>query len=139
VAAAACLAALDQGSVTLLHAWRPVGELSVMSHATDEEFTAFLEADRRAAASRLERMKQLSERPSAVRVELRHGTPELVIPEFIVAEGADTLVIGSVGRTWVSGLLRGNTVERILAALPCSVLVVKPRRFAPPVLVDVPA
>ena len=137
VAAAVSMAAHEQGSVTLLHAWRPVGELSVMSHATDEEFTAFLEADRRAAASRLERMKQQSGVPSAARVELRHGTPEVVIPEFIVAEGADTLVIGSVGRTGVSGLLRGNTVERILAALPCSVLVVKPRRFALPVMVDV--
>lgn len=140
VATAASLAALEQGSLTLLHAWRPVGELSVMSYASDTEYASFLHADRRAAALRVERVKQASgPLPAATNVELRHGAPETVIPDFVVADGVDTLVIGSEGRTGVSGLLRGNTVERILASLACSVLVVKPRRFVAPVAVDVPA
>ena len=56
---------------------------------------------------------------------------------FVVAEGIDLVVMGSVGRSGLSGMLIGNTAERILRKLPCSVLVVKPDGFVSPVRLDV--
>lgn len=64
--------------------------------------------------------------------ELHRGEPEDVIPEFVVAEGIDLVVMGSVARRGIPGFLIGNTAERVLDRLPCSVLVVKPGKPAAP-------
>jgi nucleotide-binding universal stress UspA family protein len=41
-----------------------------------------------------------------------------------------------VARRGIPGLLIGNTAERILRKLPCSVLAVKPDGFVSPVSLD---
>lgn len=66
----------------------------------------------------------------------RQGEPEAVIPEFVVAEGVDLVVMGTVARGGIAGLLIGNTAERMLRKLPCSVLAVKPEGFVCPVSLD---
>jgi universal stress protein E len=47
--------------------------------------------------------------------------------------GADVIVMGSVGRSGISGLLIGNTAEKVLHAADASVLIVKPDGFESPV------
>ena len=69
---------------------------------------------------------------------MRRGEPEDVIPEFVVAEGIDLVVMGTVARNGIAGMLLGNTAERGLRKLPCSVLTVKPEAFVSPVRLDVP-
>ena len=59
--------------------------------------------------------------------------------EFVVAHGIDLVVMGTVGRSGISGMLIGNTAERVLRKLPCSVLAVKPEGFVSPVRLDGPA
>ncbi len=54
------------------------------------------------------------------------GRPEKAIPEFVNGRGNDLLVMGSVGRSGLDGLLMGNTTERVLECVDCSVLVVPP-------------
>jgi nucleotide-binding universal stress UspA family protein len=49
---------------------------------------------------------------------------------------ADIVVMGTVARTGISGLIIGNTAETILNQLTCSVLAVKPSGFKTPVTVD---
>lgn len=44
--------------------------------------------------------------------------------------------MGSVARTGISGLIMGNTAERILGSLPCSVITVKPEGFVSPIGLD---
>jgi universal stress protein E len=44
--------------------------------------------------------------------------------------GADLLVMGAVSRSGLKRVFIGNTAERVLGAVTCDVLVVKPRRFA---------
>ncbi len=41
----------------------------------------------------------------------------------------DLLVLGTIGRSGIAGLLMGNTAERILNKVECSVLAVKPEGF----------
>jgi universal stress protein E len=52
----------------------------------------------------------------------------------IVAEGlrADLVVMGTIARTGISGLIIGNTAESILDQLTCSVLAIKPPGFSTP-------
>ena len=68
--------------------------------------------------------------PPSVRTEVRRGDPEDVIPEFVVAEGIDLVVMGTMTRGGLARWLIGNTAERVLRRLPCSVLTVRPDWFA---------
>ncbi|HKJ72861.1 MAG TPA: universal stress protein, partial [Alphaproteobacteria bacterium] len=61
------------------------------------------------------------------------GTAGKIIPEVVEELHADLVVMGTVGRTGIPGLLIGNTAETILYALPSSVLAIKPPGFRTPV------
>jgi universal stress protein E len=126
------LTRLQEASLILLYAWRPVGEEHVYSHGTDEAFAAHLDNTRNHAKHRLARFSEsFGNRLSGVRLELRRGGAEDVIGEFVVAEGIDLVVMGTAGRTGLARRLVGNTAERVLQRVPCSVLAVKPDGIAP--------
>jgi universal stress protein E len=57
------------------------------------------------------------------------GEPAEVIPRVARNTHAGIVVMGAVSRTGLKRLFIGNTAERVLAALPCDVLVVKPGAF----------
>ena len=67
-----------------------------------------------------------------VKIEVLKGSPDSMIPEYVANEGVDLLVIGSHGHSGISGVLLGNTSERILPRLHASLLVVKPADFRSP-------
>lgn len=118
----------------VLQAWTPYGERMIRTHAGDEQFGAYAERTRQGAAADLSKLvRSLEGRLVDVEPILRRGAPEDVIPEFVVAEGIDLLVMGTVARGGISGMLIGNTAERVLRKLPCSVLAVKPDGFVSPV------
>ena len=48
----------------------------------------------------------------------------------------DLVVLGSVSRGGIAGLLIGNTAEKVLERVECSVLTVKPDGFKTPVTLD---
>lgn len=124
---AALMAGLEGGSVTLLHAWEVFAEGMVRGLASPDGYADYLAAARQRAEDDFARFtRSLGEPLSGAPSELRRGEPEDVIPAFVVAEGIDLLVMGSVGRRGIPGFLIGNMAERVLAKLPCSVLVVKP-------------
>jgi nucleotide-binding universal stress UspA family protein len=124
----------EGGSLTILQAWAPFAASMVRTRTTAEEFTAYLEQTQDAARAGLKILTgPFGARLAGARIELRQGEPEDVIPEFVVAEGIDLVVMGTVARTGIAGLLIGNTAERLLRRLPCSVLAVKPDGFRSPV------
>lgn len=64
------------------------------------------------------------------RAHLLEGNPAEEIPRFARQMGADLLVMGALSRSGLQRIFIGNTAERILGALACDVLVVKPAEFA---------
>ncbi len=54
------------------------------------------------------------------------GEPSLAIPELCEKADADLLICGTVARQGIPGLLLGNTAERIVQRVPCSILAVTP-------------
>jgi universal stress protein E len=56
-----------------------------------------------------------------------------VIPERAERKRADLIVMGTLSRSGVRGFLMGNTAEKILQKVDCSVLAVKPDGFVTPV------
>ena len=61
------------------------------------------------------------------------GTPEPAITELIEQESIDLLIMGTIGRAGIRGVLTGNSAERLLPRLQCSILAVKPDEFECPV------
>jgi universal stress protein E len=59
--------------------------------------------------------------------------PDEAIFQFCQDHRIDLLVMGSIGRGGASGVMIGNTAERLLPVLSCSVLVVKPPDFVCPI------
>ena len=90
----------------------------------------------RTAADLLQLTQSVGDRLARVQAIHRRGEPEAVIPQFVVDHGVDLVVMGTVARRGIPGLLIGNTAERILRKLPCSVLAVKPDGFVSPVGLD---
>jgi len=70
--------------------------------------------------------------PHGVKIEMIEGAPDEAIPKFVVDNEIDILVMGTHGRSGISRLVLGNTAERILPLVNCSVLTVKPHDFVSP-------
>ena len=61
------------------------------------------------------------------------GEAHIVIPDLAREKKADLVVMGTVARTGIPGLIMGNTAESILNNIGCSVLAVKPPGFVTPI------
>ena len=66
-------------------------------------------------------------------LHLVEGPAGEVLPELVRRLDINLIVMGTVARTGLSGLIMGNTAETILNSVGCSVLTVKPDGFVSPV------
>jgi universal stress protein E len=77
------------------------------------------------------------ETPLSQPVHIHHANhmsrPDETILQFCQERQIDLLVMGSIGRGGVAGVMIGNTAERLLPDLSCAVMVVKPPDFVCPV------
>jgi nucleotide-binding universal stress UspA family protein len=128
------LSGSGDAQLTILQAWAPYGASILKSHLPSEEFTTFVEDTRRSNEEALASfVKPYAERLENVPVESVYGEPGDVIPRFVESHGIDVVVMGTVARTGIAGLLMGNTAERVLQRLRGSVFAVKPPGFQTPV------
>ena len=70
---------------------------------------------------------------TAIPESRRHLVPRHPIDAIAAtaaAVGCNVVVMGAISRSGLKRLVLGNTAERVFDALPCDVLVVKPKRFA---------
>lgn len=69
----------------------------------------------------------------ASRFHLLKGAADVLIPQVAKREQIDLIVMGTLNRTGISGFLIGNTAEKILHQVECSVMTAKPDGFVSPV------
>lgn len=94
------------------------------------------EAARRAAAeARVMEMALRRDIPGDC-VHVESGKVEAALPAFARESRAQAVVMGAVSRSFPERALFGHTAEKVLDALACDVLVVKPDRFQCPVAAD---
>ena len=60
-------------------------------------------------------------------------TADTAILEFIAHHQIDLLLMGTIARGGLSGVSIGNTAERLVTHMPCSMLAVKPADFTSPI------
>ncbi|MFY8325689.1 universal stress protein [Pseudoalteromonas sp. ZZD1] len=69
----------------------------------------------------------------SLRSHIIKGAAEEELPKAAQAVDADLVVMGTISRTGVAGLVIGNTAETILNQLDSSILAVKPKGFISPI------
>jgi universal stress protein E len=129
-AAAAQLSEARGVTLHLVHAWNAFGHQILASHATKEQLQEHYEACSNHAKARFEALVSGLELPKGTQTHLLEGASDKVIARFVERRKASLVVMGTVGRTGLAGLVMGNTAERVLRQVRCSVLAFKPTGFA---------
>ncbi len=136
---ATALARRQQCELLVVHTWAFPAEYSLRSGhlVASSELDRWVGADRDLRRIRLSELVQpYASQDLKSQVYMLKGEPGYLIPEVAAKMEAELIVMGTVSRTGVAGLLIGNTAERILRQVDCSVLAVKPDGFVTPVTLD---
>lgn len=147
VGTAGSLAASDFAQLHVVHAWQSITDNMIRIFSSDlpeRDSAANRDKERREHHARLDLLdSRLREqfgrdvyRYLSPRFHLREGAAREVVPKLAKELEIDLVVMGTVSRTGIPGLLIGNTAEVILNNLECSVLAVKPSGFITPVTLD---
>lgn len=76
---------------------------------------------------------------SRLHLHLKQGDPKVLIPYTAQKHGADLIIMGTIARAGIEGLIVGSTAEEALKKIKTSVLAVKPAGFSTPVKLPAPA
>lgn len=68
--------------------------------------------------------------------QVRFGKRWIELIRHVLQDAHDLIVMGMVGRAGISGFITGNSSERLLARIPCSLVAVKPADFKSPVALE---
>lgn len=141
---ASSLALANSAELHIVHAWQVVGENAMriaMAMNPDLDADAYVEEVLQDRKSNLDELLQLVARNIGaealeslkLRWHLIKGRARKEIPALTEELKADVLVMGTVARTGIPGIISGNTAESILNQIHCSVLAIKPAGFETPV------
>ncbi|XOV79487.1 MAG: universal stress protein [Aestuariibacter sp.] len=125
--------------------WNAYGEdflrYGAFSRMSDENVNEYVEQTREKCSKRLAFLQRRLKKKVgeelvnyvAPKTHLVKGLPTEKIPEMVEKHHIDLVVMGTLARTGVPGLIIGNTAETILERIDCSVLAIKPPGFISPV------
>lgn len=119
---------------SILHAWSIYGDQLLHGRMSAKAYEDTKKHIRERVETLLDRF--LEAHGSSFResnVHLLEGDAPAVIPAFASKNEVDLVVMGTVARSGVAGMIIGNTAERILNSIECSVLALKPDSFVCPI------
>lgn len=122
------------GVFSIAHAWWDYDELFLKRRMDSREFAAMAKANLNEITTRLDRfLVRHDSSVDADNVHLIKGTVPEGISAFIQQNAVDLVVMGTVARSGVAGMIMGNTAETIINHMECSVLAIKPSSFVSPI------
>lgn len=131
------IAKQEKSELHVVHAWTVPGEDLMRSGRVGlprEEVDQFVESTKEDHRVWLKSLLHKQELDMAeTTVHFSRGDPGVVIPRIAEECSADLVVMGTVARTGVPGFFIGNTAEKTLGRIECSVVTVKPEGFESPI------
>ena len=130
---AGALAFLKGAEFHVAHAWEAIAEHVMRNERAGldrEEVDSYVDEVGLRHRTWLDRLLGKAEKP---RTHLAKGPASAVIPHLARTLRVDLVVMGTVARTGIPGLIIGNTAESILSDINCSLLAVKPDGFVTPI------
>lgn len=134
------LAQREGGEAHYLHSWRLEYELMLrgprfnISPAEILEMKSSMVDERRSSLVGMLKRNHIDFQDH--QIHIWEGASSDVILKAISELDIDVVVMGSVGRSGIPGLLIGNKAEKLLGSINCTVLTVKPDGFKSPVTID---
>lgn len=129
---AAQQAQADQAQLHIVHAWSAPGEVGLRIWNDEAQTPNVVDTIRLSREAGLEELAEPFAESAPV-LHLVRGRADKEIPALARKQAMDLVVMGTVARTGIAGLLIGNTAEAIINQLDCSLLAVKPEGFESPV------
>lgn len=141
---ATSLSSVDSSELHVVNVWKLDEEDTLrhggFSQVTEAEVDALLDQRKTQSEARLnDLLRGYSMDGSPRHVHLMKGSAAEVVPDFVDKQRVDLIIMGTVGRTGIRGLIIGSTAEAILGQVGRSVLAVKPPGFETPVRLDASA
>ena len=134
---ATSMAARDNSALHIVHAWNMPHESSLRSGRSNlpkKDIDRMVADTRKAHKAWLDALLGEYElHDISVAFHLLKGEPDRVIPALAQKKRVEIIVMGTVARTGIPGFFIGNTAEKTLGAVDCSVLAVKPPAFSTPI------
>lgn len=130
----AYLARAHGAGLRVVHAWQVPFELQMEASRLGAEETG--RRKRAIAESALRHVRDVLEASGLAtgqeELHVRCDAPSHAILDEVRVLDPDLLVMGSISRGGIAGLLVGNTAEKLLSRVECSLLTVKPEDFVCP-------
>lgn len=125
------LADTHNAKLHVLHVLEQPGEDAtlatvVATKSDQDDFRAVAEQEVQAQLSRVAPA-------SPPEVQIVEGVADAALSHYLRQHEIDLVVMGTISRTGIPGLMIGNTAERLLPYLECSILAIKPEGFASPI------
>ena len=137
---ASSLARIDNSELHVVQVWSVFAEgyMEVRGGASEDTIRDFRLQTKREYESRLEHLiAAVNLKGVKTRRHLpRNDDAPKAIVKLVKNYKIDLLVSGTVCRTGIAGFFIGNTAEKVLSEVNCSVLTVKPEGFVTPVTLD---
>jgi nucleotide-binding universal stress UspA family protein len=131
------LALIQGGAAHIVHAWRLEGEQLFRRgriRFPAEQVDALVDEERIEAEKTFQAVIDAIDLPDLeVHPHLRHGRSSDVIADVVDEVQPAVVVMGTLARAGLRGLIIGNTAERLLGDLEASVIAVKPPGFVSPI------
>jgi universal stress protein E len=126
---ASSIAAHEKSELIVVHAWHIENEARLNgSQIPKTELNDLIESVRLSHQHQLDLLLNHYRKQNKV-THIIKGMPGEVIPRLAKENNVELIVMGTVGRAGIPGLIIGNTAEKILNTVDCSVLTVKPEGF----------
>lgn len=134
---ATTLALREEAQLDVLHAWELLGENTLRGprFRMDEAEIATLAMKEKAIHEKWmeDILHPFRTKEIKMRSYLVQGPSSQVILDFIQKRHYDPLIMGTLARSGIPGLIIGNTAETVLTKARCSTLTIKPADFKSPV------
>ena len=131
---AASLAEWENAKLHVAAAWHVRGDALLRGRMSQDMFQRHVLDTSNAARDYFRQVTRAS--PVTIAAEnakLELGDPSEVILESVDAVKPDVIVMGTLARAGVPGMLIGNTAESVLSSVSTSVITLKPREFVSPI------
>ncbi len=135
------LADLDQAELHVVHVWEPdvFPQVPAWSSELRRQMERWIHEQEKARRQWFEQTLAAAGLQTRAKAHFLTGEASLTLAEFVETRQVDLAVMGTVARTGIKGLLIGNTAEKLLQEIHCSILALKPEGFQTPVELDEPA
>lgn len=135
---ATSLARAENSELHIVHTWKKPDLIYLTGELDYTTPVAFTKSCVEAQNMHIKWLKDFLEqyKEEQYQEHIVEGSAGRFLPEFAEQHQIDLIVMGTVCRTGIPGFFIGNTAEKILHRIDCSVLAIKPDGFVSPVQLD---